>query len=205
MADNAFAPETACGAILRGGGPMDNGADCYRKFLNGDDNGIVEIIRDYKDGLILYLNSITGNMGAAEELMEYTFFKLVTKKPKFNGKSLFKTWLYAIGRNAATDSFRKRTKYADQPIDDLDGIKDEEDIERNYLIEEQKQHLYNAMEKLNPDYRQALCLTFFENFSNEETAQIMKKTRRQIENILYRAKQSLKSELEKEGFEYERL
>ncbi len=29
---------------------MDNGASSYRRFLKGDDNGIVEIIRDYKDG-----------------------------------------------------------------------------------------------------------------------------------------------------------
>lgn len=184
---------------------MDNGAACYRRFLDGDDEGIVEIIRDYKDGLMMYLNSITGNFSTAEEIMEYTFFKLVTKKPKFNGKSLFKTWLYAIGRNAATDSLRKRTKYADDPIEEMDFVKDEEDIERNFLKEEQKKHLYQAMKQLNPDYRQALCLTFFENFSNEETAKIMKKTRRQIENILYRAKRSLKSELEKEEFEYERL
>ena len=35
---------------------MDNGASSYRRFLEGDDNGIVEIIRDYKDGLIFFLN-----------------------------------------------------------------------------------------------------------------------------------------------------
>jgi len=33
----------------------------------------------------------------------------------------------------------------------------------------------------------------------------MKKSDRQIKNLLYRAKQSLKSKLEKEGFVYEEL
>ena len=33
---------------------MDNGADSYRRFLDGDDSGMVELVRDYKDGL-LYL------------------------------------------------------------------------------------------------------------------------------------------------------
>ena len=34
---------------------MDNGASSYRRFRdNGDESGLVEIIRDYKDGLILY-------------------------------------------------------------------------------------------------------------------------------------------------------
>lgn len=50
-----------------------------------------------------------------------------------------------------------------------------------------------------------LYLTYFEDFDNSETAEIMKKSKRQIENLLYRAKGALKSELEKEGFEYEGL
>ena len=64
---------------------MDNGACSYRRFLEGDDAGFVEIIRDYKDGLTLYLNGFAKNMDTAEEWMEDTFFKLVVKKPKFSG------------------------------------------------------------------------------------------------------------------------
>ena len=47
---------------------MDNGASSYRRFLEGDDSGIVEIIRDYKDGLILFLNRYVNNIHTAEEL-----------------------------------------------------------------------------------------------------------------------------------------
>ena len=35
---------------------MDNGASSYRRFLDGDDKGLAEIVRNYSDGLILYLN-----------------------------------------------------------------------------------------------------------------------------------------------------
>ncbi|MDE5557703.1 MAG: RNA polymerase sigma factor [Ruminococcus sp.] len=182
---------------------MDNGEISYRRFIAGDDEGMVEIIRDYKDGLILYLNGITGNILLAEEIMEDTFFKIVTKKPRFSGKSSFKTWLYAIGRNSALDSLRKRSRFSDKPVDEYTDLADELSIEKDYLKEEQKIALNRALQKLNPDYRQVLYLVFFENFSNSETAKIMHKTKRQVENLLYRAKQSLKSELEKEGFEYE--
>lgn len=37
---------------------MGNDADRYRRYLDGDDNGIVEIIDIYHEGLTLYLNSI---------------------------------------------------------------------------------------------------------------------------------------------------
>ena len=54
-----------------------------------------------------------------------------------------------------------------------------------------------------PEYRNVLWLVYFEKFSNKETAIVLKKSERQIKNLLYRAKKSLKSKLEKEGFENE--
>ncbi|MBP5461840.1 MAG: sigma-70 region 4 domain-containing protein, partial [Lachnospiraceae bacterium] len=60
-----------------------------------------------------------------------------------------------------------------------------------------------SLRKLAPDYRAVLWLVYFENFSGKEAASILKKNDRQMKNLLYRAKQSLKSELEKEGFTYE--
>ena len=70
---------------------MDNGASSYRRFLEGDDDGIVQIIRDYKDGLMLYLNSFVQNIHIAEDLTEDTFVKLIARRPRFSGKSTFKT------------------------------------------------------------------------------------------------------------------
>lgn len=64
---------------------MDNGAGNYQRYLNGDDEGLTDLIRDFSDGLVLYLNGITGNFCLAEELAEDTFFKLTVKKPKFSG------------------------------------------------------------------------------------------------------------------------
>lgn len=185
---------------------MDNGASSYRRFLDGDESGIVEIIRDYKDGLILYLNGYVKNIHIAEELMEDVFVKLVVKKPRFSGKFSFKTWLYTIGRNAAIDWFRRNSRWMDTPIEELEeNLKDEKDLEREYLKEEQKITLHRAMCNIKEEYRVALYLSFFENLSNAEIAAVMKKTRRQIENLIYRGKQSLRSELEKEGFVYEEL
>ncbi len=181
-----------------------NGAECYRRFLDGDEVGIVEIIRDYKDGLILYLNGIVGNIHTAEDVMEETFVKLVVKKPRYSEKFSFKTWLYTIGRNAALDHLRHNSRKSDTPIDELE-LADKADLELSYIKEEQKIMVHHALANLKADYRQVLYLSFFEELSNEETAAVMRKSKRQVENLLYRAKLSLKNELEKEGFVYEGL
>ena len=85
---------------------MDTGAANYERYLQGDDGAVEALVEEYKNGLTLYLNSIVGNIFTAEELMEETFFRLIAKRPRFSGKSSFKTFLYAIGRNAAVDYIR---------------------------------------------------------------------------------------------------
>ena len=185
---------------------MDNGASSYRRYLDGDDTGIVEIIKEYKDGLTLYINSYVNNIFIAEDLMEETFFKLAAKRPRFSEKSSFKTWLYTIARNVTLDYLRHNSKFTSDSIDEYSNyLAEETNIEREYLIKEQKIILHQTMRKLKSEYFQVLYLTYFENFSNADAAVIMKKNKRQIENLIYRAKNTLKSELKKEGFEYEEL
>ena len=186
---------------------MDNGASSYRRFRDdGDESGLVEIIRDYKDGLIFYLNSFVGNIHTAEELAEDTFVLLGTKKPKDKGKSSFKTWLYTIGRNVAIDHLRKRVKAEELSIDDIaERISDEEGLEEAYIREERRIAVHRAMRDLKPEYRQVLWLIYFEDFSNKEAAAVMKKSVHNIETLVYRARKSLKSQLEAEGFIYEEL
>lgn len=185
---------------------MDNGASSYRRFLDGDDKGIVEIVGDYKDGLILYLNGYVNNIFIAEELTEDTFFRLITKKPRCSGKSTFKSWLYAIGRNVAVDYIRHNSKLLDTPIEDMENyLSEEQSLEQSYIKEERKIIVHKALSELATDYRTVLWLVFFEGFSSKEAATVLKKNDRQIKNLLYRAKQSLKLKLEKEGFIYEEL
>ena len=185
---------------------MDNGACSYRRFLDGDDNAIAELVGAYKDGLILYLNGYAHNIFVAEELAEDTFFRLITKKPRFGGNSSFKSFLYAIGRNVAVDYIRHRSKVRQIPLEEAENyIAAVESLEQTYLREEQNLELNRALAQLPEDYRHVLWLSFFEGFSNKEIAAVMHKNERQVRNLLYRAKQLLKSILEKERFVYEDL
>lgn len=183
---------------------MDNGASSYRRYLDGDDSGIGDIVRQYKNGLTLYLETFVNDLYAAEELTEDTFFRLMIRRPKFSGRSSFKSWLYAIGRHVAIDYIRQKTRIADTPIENLaDVLRDEADLELSCIREEKRIMIHRALERLSPDYRQIIWLVYFEEFSHEEAGMIMKKNPRQIRNLLYRAKQSLRAELLKEGIDDE--
>ena len=186
---------------------MDNGASSYRRFRDqGDENGLAEIIRQYRDGLIYYIFSIVGDIHAAEELCEDVFVLLGTKKPKDKGIGSFKTWLYTIGRNRALNYLKRHKQGTDISLDELSEFSDERYApERTVLIEEQRVSLHDAMNRLKPEYRQILWLYYFEGFSLKEAAAILHKSVRSTEVLISRARQSLRSQLEMEDFHYEKL
>lgn len=74
-----------------------------------------------------------------------------------------------------------------------------------FIKEERRIMVHRALKKLKPEYHQVLWLIYFESFSNKEAAAVMKKSVHNIETLVYRARKSLRSQLEMEGFEYEEL
>ena len=186
---------------------MDNGASSYRRFRDhGDESGLIEIIKEYRDGLILYLYSYVDNLSVAEEIAEEVFVLLGTKKPKDKGKGSFKTWLYTIGRNRALNSLKHSRRHPFVSLEECAETADEHTaLEKSYLAEERKILLHQAMQKLKAEYRQILWLIYFENLSTKDAAVIMKKSVHNVETLVYRARKSLKSQLEMEGFTYEEL
>ena len=178
--------------------------EIYNRFLNGDSDCLAQIIGAYKDGLILYLNSYVCDISLAEELTEETFVKLVLKRPRFSGDSAFKTWLYTIARHVAIDFLRRRRQ--DVSTEECMELVDQQaNLEREFLKQEQKIQLHDAMKQLKPEYRQVLWLYYFADFSHKDIAKILGKTTHNVEMLASRARQALKNILNKEGFIYEKL
>ncbi len=179
----------------------------YKRFCeDGDEQGLVEIIKAHNNGLILYLNSIVGNISIAEELAEDTFVHLVIKKPKNKQKASFKTWLYTIARNKAIDYLRKVKKKDELPLSEIEDICAGNDtVEAAYFGDERKRIIYQNLTKLPADYRNVIWLYYFEGFKCDEVAILFGKNTHAVETLLHRARNALKKELEKEGYIHEEL
>ncbi|MGN0639430.1 MAG: RNA polymerase sigma factor [Oscillospiraceae bacterium] len=180
---------------------MENNA--YKRFLDGDNSALLDIIREYKNGLTMYLNSYVHDLNLADELCCETFVRLAYKKPKFCEGSSFKTFLYGIGRNVALVYIRRNKKRISEPLDKFSQMTDAVNLEEELLIKERNAQLYKSIGNLKHEYAQALWLMYFEDLSVKEIAEIMKKSLSAVKVLLHRARQALKEELNKEGFEYE--
>ena len=56
--------------------------------------------------------TIVKNQSLAEEITQNTFYKALTARHGYKGKSREFTWLCSIAKNLAVDEFRKNQKYA---------------------------------------------------------------------------------------------
>ncbi len=135
----------------------------YRQYLSGDDEGLNALMKKYGDPLTLYIDGYLHDVHEAEELMLDVFAYLFTKKPKILDGG-FKAYLYKAARNMALRHKSKR-----KPLFSLDALADEPDgrllAEEVIRSEERNRILHFCMDEMNPDYREVLYLTYFEDMS----------------------------------------
>lgn len=184
---------------------MDKGNQSYQKFLDGDKQGLVEIIELYSDSLVSFINGFVHDYGTAEDLMQDTYLELIVKKHIFKGESQFKTYLFKIARNKAIDYIRKNKKLISVNEGFVFYQNISQTVENTVVDSERNNIIRSAMKKINPTYAQVLYLSFYECMNNAEISSVIGKSKRQVEMLIYRAKDSLKKVLEKEGFNYEQI
>ena len=172
----------------------------YSRFLQGEDRAFDEIIDLYRDRITFFIFSFVKNKETAEDIAMDVFVEILVHPKRYKFKGSFKSYIYSIAHHKAVDFIRRNREIPCEGYSFKDDFKNE-DIFKS----ENNEILYRAMKHLNDDYRRVLCLVYFEQLESEEIQIIMGKNKRQIANLTYRAKQALKAELIKEGFQYEKF
>ncbi len=179
---------------------MDNGASSYRRFLEGDESAFDEIMNSLFGELLFFINRYVKDFHSAEDIAIDTFADLIVHKNRYNFKVSLKTYLFMIGRSRALDHIKHRRLIKFEELEKAGDIADgERTLEEKFLIDERSRALHYAISKLPLDMQSAVHLVYFENMTYDETAKIMKKKRKQIDNLLYRAKKELRIILEEGG------
>lgn len=178
---------------------MDNGESSYRRFLDGDEKAFGELLDMYSENLIFFINRYVNNVSVAQEISEDVFVELLVHKRRFNFKTSLKTYIFTIARNKAISYVRKCSRRPEYAYEYIESEEDIRNLEDEFLKKERDRELHRALNSLNEDYKTVLHLIYFEEMNYEQAGSVMKKNKKQIENLAYRARQALKKELEKEA------
>ena len=189
---------------------MDKGREAYQRFLAGDESGLGELVALYNASLTRYADRILHDAYEAEDVAADTFLFLLLKKPLLRQECAVKTYLFRVAHHKAVDLLRRKarqeqTLFGDDRELPLQAELTGEDGElfAGLLREERSRQLYRAMETLHPDYAKLLYLLYFEDFTPEMAGKVLGKSKKQIANLTYRAKQALRAAMEREGFVYQ--
>ncbi len=179
---------------------MDNGASSYRRFLNGDESAFDEIMKELFDNLVFFIDRYVHDIHAAEDIAIDAFSDLVVNKHRYNFKVTLKTYLFMLGRSRALNYIKHRKVINFVELTEADNISaEQETLEEIILEDERKRIVNNALELLTVDMRVVVHLIYFEDLTYDEAAKVMKKNRKQVDNLLYRAKKELRIILGKDG------
>ncbi len=169
----------------------------YRCYLAGDETGLNSLMEKYGNPLTLYISGYLHDIHEAEDLMMEVFIYLFTKKPRIRDGGL-KAYIYKAARHMAL-RHKRRGKLCFS-FDELSKEPESEElIEDVVKTRERDRILHFCMKQLNSEYGEVLYLTYFENMSYAQAAEVLGKNVKQITNMVYRGKKSLKGLLEKEG------
>ena len=179
---------------------MDNGASSYRRYLNGDEEAFGEIVKEYFDKLVFFVNRYVRDVSAAEDIAVDVFARLLIDKKKYDFRVSMKTYLFMIGRSRALDFLKHQSIIQTVELSEAMNLPSDTPLPEEVLIADERQKAINAaISKLSRDMRLVIHLVYFEEMSCEESARILKKNNKQVYNLLYRAKKELRTILGEEG------
>ncbi len=173
---------------------MDLGESSYRRFLEGDKDAFDTVLRLYFDSLTFFINRFVRDVHTAEDLAIDSLFELIVHPRRYNFKTPLKTYLFAIGHNKAVNYIKRHSRAILVDLTEAE-LADERSLEDELIRDEEKLSVSRALADLPADMRSAVHLVYFEELSYEQAAKIMKKSKKQVDNLLYRAKAHLREEL----------
>jgi len=179
------------------------GESSYRRFLQGDRTALEDLIRTYSDSLVRFAYSYVKCAAVAEDVAADAFAALLVKPRRIKDESHLRCYLYKMVHNGCMDYLHRHRK--EIPLEDVEGVLSSGDGESAAVLRERDRIVYLCMQSLPEQYCRVLQLAYFEELSPWQIGEIIKKSPKQVYNLLARGKKALKELLEKEGITHEDL
>ena len=174
---------------------MGKGEELYRRYQAGDSGGFDGLIDLYRENLIFFLLRYLPSIEDAEDAAEDAFVSLLLHPYREGKGASLKTYLFTLGRNHAVNLLKRQKRQDEFRKTSLLTLKEDLALEERICQDDRRRRLLQALDTIPADYREALYLLYFEELSLEETAHVMKKSKKQIENLSYRGKAALREKL----------
>ncbi|NJL07926.1 MAG: RNA polymerase sigma factor [Methylacidiphilales bacterium] len=169
----------------------DSDDDLLRRIGENDQSAFALLVRRHIDRSYALALRILDNPADAEDVVQDVLLKVWTHRGRWEGgRAKFSTWLYRVVTNRCIDLRRQpRNQDLESAPEVPDGAPGaESQLHRTEVVNA----LEGAMGQLPDHQRVVLILSYHENLSNAEIAEVMQTTVSAVESLLKRGRQQLR-------------
>ena len=158
----------------------------------GDQRAYTELVMRHLSSIEVYAKRIVSDEALAQDIAQEVMTVLWQRSSDFNPtKARLTTWLHRIAHNRCVDVLRKRKREVS-----LDSDEPQREASAPAPSTIAQPSIDAELRRLPESQRTALVLTYYQNLSNREVAEIMNSSVRAVESLLVRARGNLKKQLE---------
>ncbi|MCL2298713.1 MAG: RNA polymerase sigma factor [Firmicutes bacterium] len=151
--------------------------EAYRAFCAGEPEAFGQLMEEFQQPLTGFLHGYVHSLETAENLAEETFVELLLHKERFRGQNSFKIFLFSVARHKAIGYIRREQRHPGFPS--------------GKSIEYGESTIAGAIGRQPKEHQEVLRLLYLERLCYDEIAQVMRKKKKQVDNLAYRARKSL--------------
>lgn len=159
-----------------------------------DNESFIELVNSYKRKVVSLCYSYTQDYHEAEDLSQEVFISIFKCIENFRGDCSLSTYIYKVSLSRCMDYKRKKSIK-----NFLSGLFNYEKSDQNYSEIDERNYVRSLILNLPEELKKVIVLYYYVGLSQKEIAEILNVTEKAVEGRIYRAKQKLKLEFEKEG------
>jgi RNA polymerase sigma-70 factor, ECF subfamily len=160
----------------------------------GDRAAFEALFRQFQPRLRYYVRNLNGTGNHADDLLQNVWLKVVRKIDSLKDPQAFVAWLYTVARREVYSQGRIRDPFVgltDEHLE-LEAASDEP-----LFDQEDAARIHWALAKLKAAHREILTLSFLEELSHHEIAQVLGVNAGTVKSRVFYAKKALRQALER--------
>lgn len=156
--------------------------------INHSEEEIKELVENYSSLIFRISYCILCNPQDAEDAVQETFLRYLTKAPEFESEEHRKAWLIRVSANISKNMQMFKLKRETVSIDDIENV----GIARDDF------ELFELIMSLPAKYKIVMTLYYVEGYKSKEIAEIIDVNEDAVRKRLQKGRELLKVEFEKE-------
>lgn len=167
----------------------------------GDQQAFSQLYLRYQSKLVRYCARVLkDDVAQAADIVDEAMFDVWRSVGNFAGRSKPSTWIYSIARNKLISWLRKTSEVTLEDESILDALMNPAATPAEELaMDDMQQQLLRLMDQLTDEHREVLKLTYFEDKSVKEVAELLGISENTVKTRMFYARKRLAQLLDKAG------